>query len=525
MLRRYITNFDSEQIDKQETDCLIIGGGVAGLATAWYASQAGLKVTVAVRDTMLDSNTNKAQGGIAVALGEDDSLDLHIEDTLIAGAGLCTEDIVALVVDEGRQAVLDLIKLGAKFDSDENGICLGREGCHSRSRVIHAQGDATGREVVRALLHRVREEERITLREHLYAIDLLTTDSVCEGALFMREDGTKEIIRAKTVVLATGGLGRLYLHTTNPEGATGSALAMAYRAGASLMDMEFVQFHPTALAIEGLPNFLISEAVRGAGGLLRNAEGNRFMPRFHKMEELAPRDVVARAIYHEMQRADTLSVSLDVSQIEDFASHFPTITASCKEYGLNLPEDMIPVAPAAHYMMGGVQTDQFGETSVNRLFACGEAACTGLHGANRLASNSLLEGLAFGKRIAETIARRGYSHTKTDHWYFDKLTDENCTVDIVTETLRLKMTMTKQLGLIRQQQGLARAQDYFASMAKALKAYNMQTKEQMELFGMLQTGSLICLAAAMRQESRGGHYRSDYPQTMELWRKHLILQK
>ena len=376
MLRRYITNFDSEQIDKKETDCLIIGGGVAGLATAWYASQAGLKVTLAVRDTMLDSNTNKAQGGIAVALGEDDSLELHIEDTLIAGAGLCTEDIVALVVDEGRQAVLDLIELGAQFDSDENGICLGREGCHSRNRVIHAQGDATGREVVRALLHRVREEERITLREHLYAIDLLTTESVCEGALFMREDGTKEIIRAKTVVLATGGLGRLYLHTTNPEGATGSALAMAYRAGASLMDMEFVQFHPTALAIKGLPNFLISEAVRGEGGLLRNAEGKRFMPRFHKMEELAPRDVVARAIYHEMHRADTLSVSLDVSQIEDFATHFPTITASCKEYGLNLPEDMIPVAPAAHYMMGRIK-DHLGKDFMV-YSGCDEMAFSGL---------------------------------------------------------------------------------------------------------------------------------------------------
>lgn len=525
MLRRYITNFDSEQIAVQETDCLVIGGGVAGLTTAWYAAKAGMKVTLAVKDTKLDSNTNKAQGGIAVALGEDDSLELHVEDTVIAGAGLCTEEIVALVVEEGREAVRDLIALGAKFDSDEHGICLGREGCHSRSRVIHAQGDATGAEVVRALLARVTEEENITIKEHCYAIDLLTNDSVCEGALFMLADGMKQIIRAKAVVLATGGLGRLYIHTTNPEGATGSALAMAYRAGASLMDMEFVQFHPTALAIEGLPNFLISEAVRGAGGLLRNAEGNRFMPRFHKMEELAPRDVVSRAIYQEMHRADTLSVSLDVSRIEDFASHFPTITAACREYGLNVPEDMIPVAPAAHYMMGGVQTDRYGETRVKRLFACGEAACTGLHGANRLASNSLLEGLAFGKRIAQTIAERRYELTATTHWKFDKLKDEACPVDVEAETRRLKKTMTKQLGLVRQQQGLARAQDYFANMAKALKAYDMQTKEQMELFGMIQTGSLICLAAAMRQESRGGHYRSDYPQTMALWRKHLTLQK
>lgn len=525
MLRRYITNFDSEQIAQEQTDCLIIGGGVAGLTTAWYAAQAGLKVTVAVRDTRLDSNTNKAQGGIAVALGKDDSLDLHVEDTLIAGAGLCTEEIVRLVVDEGRSAVLDLIELGAKFDSDENGICLGREGCHSRSRVIHAQGDATGAEVVRALLARVTEHPSITLKEHMYAIDLLTTDSVCEGALFMLEDGTKQIIRAKAVVLATGGLGRLYIHTTNPEGATGSALAMAYRAGASLMDMEFVQFHPTALAIEGLPNFLISEAVRGAGGLLRNAEGSRFMPRFHKMEELAPRDVVARAIYQEMHRFDTLSVSLDVSQIKDFESHFPTITAACREYGLNVPEAMIPVAPAAHYMMGGIRTDNCGETCIKHLFACGEAACTGLHGANRLASNSLLEGLAFGKRIAQTIAERGYELTETARWQFDQLSDKVCPVDVDAEMHRLKMTMTNQLGLVRQQQGLARAQDYFADMAKALKAYDMQTKEQMELFGMIQTGSLICLAASMRQESRGGHYRSDYPQTSELWRKHLTLQK
>lgn len=525
MLRRYITNFDSEKITQQQTDCLVIGGGVAGLTTAWYAAKAGLKVTLAVKDTRLDSNTNKAQGGIAVALGEDDSLELHVEDTLIAGAGLCIQEIVELVVDEGRKAVRDLIALGAQFDSDENGICMGREGCHSRSRVIHAQGDATGAEVVRALLARVIEEPNITIKEHHYAIDLLTTESVCEGALFMLEDGTKQIIRAKAVVLATGGLGQLYVHTTNPQGATGSALAMAYRAGAALMDMEFVQFHPTALAIEGLPNFLISEAVRGAGGVLRNAEGKRFMMRFHKMEELAPRDVVSRAIYQEMHRFDTMNVSLDVSHIEDFASHFPTITEQCRNFGINVPEDMIPVAPAAHYMMGGVRTDRNGETCVKRLFACGEAACTGLHGANRLASNSLLEGLAFGKRIAETIAKREYQMTDTVRWYFDVLKEESCPVDTKAETQRLKKTMTKQLGLVRHQQGLARAQDYFAGMAKELKAYDMKTKEEMELFGMLQTGSLICLAAAMRQESRGGHYRSDYPQNMALWRKHSTLQK
>lgn len=525
MLRRYITNFDSEKIIQEETDCLVIGGGVAGLTTAWYAAKAGLGVTIAVKDTRLDSNTNKAQGGIAVALGADDSLELHVEDTLVAGAGLCTQEIVEMVVDEGRKAVRDLIALGAKFDSDENGICLGREGCHSRSRVIHAQGDATGAEVVRALLACVAEEPNITIKEHHYAVDLLSTDSVCEGALFMLEDGTKKIIRARSVVLATGGLGRLYVHTTNPEGATGAALAMAYRAGASLMDMEFVQFHPTALAIEGLPNFLISEAVRGAGGILRNAEGKRFMPRFHKMEELAPRDVVSRAIYQEMHRFDTMSVSLDVSHIEDFASHFPTITDQCRQFGINVPEEMIPVAPAAHYMMGGVRTDRNGETGIKRLFACGEAACTGLHGANRLASNSLLEGLAFGKRIAETIASRDYKWTETKRWQFDQLKDESCPVDTAEETRRLKKTMTKQLGLVRHQQGLARAQDYFANMAKVLKAYDMQTKDEMELFGMLQTGSLICLAAAMRQESRGGHYRSDYPQNMSLWRKHSTLQK
>lgn len=523
-MQRYLMNFDTEKIESHRADCLVVGSGVAGLVTAWHAAAAGLDVILMVRDSLEDSNTNKAQGGIAAVFGEDDTLDLHVADTLVAGAGLCDELIVRIVVEEGRREVKHLIELGAVFDRDENGrLCLGREGCHSRNRVIHAKGDATGAEVVRSMLAAVKSFSNIKVMENSYLVDLLTADGVCHGALALeKKTGRKKIVRAGAVVLATGGLGRLFTHTTNPEGAKGNGLAAAYRAGADLMDMEFVQFHPTSLVLKNAPNFLISEAVRGAGGVLRNARGERFMPRYHALADLAPRDIVARAIFNEMTLAGTDSVFLDVSGIgsEEIKNHFPMITATCREYGLDILKEMIPVAPAAHYMMGGIRVDARGESSVKRLFACGEASCTGLHGANRLASNSLLEGLAFGKRIAETIAGRGAAIDDGLTWSSGALRKaENAVPMNVSE---LQSLMERHLGLIRSRAGLEKAQEFLQRQQEQLSGQSADSIEMLDYRNMLTVCLSIAMAAQMRAESRGGHYRSDYPDTLPRWRRHIL---
>ena len=522
-MQRYLMNFDTSKMDSVKTDCLVVGSGVAGLVTAWHAAKSGLQVILMVKDSLTDSNTNKAQGGIAAVFGTDDNFNLHVADTLVAGAGLCDEAIVRIVVEEGQKEVKHLIDLGAIFDRDEHGaLCLGREGCHCRNRVLHAKGDATGAEVVRSMLMAIKDISNIKVMESSYLVDLLTDSGVCHGVLALdKTTGKQKIIRAGAVVLATGGLGRLFTHTTNPEGAKGNGLAVAYRAGAELMDMEFVQFHPTALVLKGAPNFLISEAVRGAGGVLRNAKGERFMPSYHELADLAPRDIVARAIFNEMQLAGTDSVFLDVSEIgeAEIANHFPMITATCKEYGLDIRKEMIPVAPAAHYMMGGIRVDAYGESSINHLFACGEAACTGLHGANRLASNSLLEGLAFGKRIAKTIAKRKLLVNDSLEWTNDGLaiaSVEDKEIDL------LQKMMNSHLGLIRNREGLESAQAFWQEKQVLVNGKSANSIKTLDYCNMLTVCMLITLAANMRTESRGGHYRSDYPHSINEWKQHII---
>lgn len=402
-MQRYLMNFDTRRLPRYEADALVIGSGVAGLTAAWHLARAGKSVLLAVRDTLFDSNTNKAQGGIAASFGSDDNPELHLADTLVAGAGLTDRDIARLVVTEGPEDIRLLAAHGAEFDRTADGrLALGREGCHCRHRIVHAHGDATGAEVARALNAMVAQEARVRPLEHCYVVDLLVHEGCVYGATALL-DGKKVVLRARATVLATGGTGRLFSKTTNPEGATGSGLAMAWRAGAEVMDMEFVQFHPTALALDGCPNFLISEAVRGAGAVLRNGKGERFMPKYHPMAELAPRDVVARCIFKEMQESGMDHAFLDATGIEGAAQKFPMIAETCRQYGVDIEHDFIPIAPAAHYMMGGVHTDAHGRTNLSGLYACGEAACTGLQGANRLASNSLLEGLVFGRRVAEDI--------------------------------------------------------------------------------------------------------------------------
>lgn len=524
---RYLVNFDVRQLPQEEWDYVVLGSGIAGLYTAYTAGRRGAGVAVLTKHTVLDSNTDKAQGGIAAALGKDDSPRLHLEDTLSAGAGLCAEEAVRILVGEGPRRVKELIALGARFDSSNGRLSLGREGAHSRHRVLHAGGDATGAEIQRILTERTAGLPGVRVLERHFAVDLLVKEGVCYGVLaYSVEEKRLKVFWGRTVVLATGGLGQLYEHTTNPVVATGDGVAMAYRAGAEVMDMEFVQFHPTVLNLPGAPRFLISEAVRGEGGVLRNSRGERFMPRYHALAELAPRDVVVRAILKEMDETGTETVFLDVTHLdqEKVAERFPTIYRTCRELGLDPAAEPIPVAPAAHYMMGGVKTNLHGETGISGLYACGEAACAGVHGANRLASNSLLDGLVFGKRIVDhsrTLRRRrkpfpgefGCARLKAP-----------ADVDYAELRRSLRRVMQKCAGAVREERGLKEAFAFFQKWAH-LFDHSAEGWDRMEVHNMLEVGRLIVQAALLRPESRGGHYRLDYPETVREWQKHILFKE
>ena len=519
-MQRYRMNFSTREMRKLRADCLVIGSGAAGLQAARTAAGLGRSVLLAVRDTLLDSNTNKAQGGIAASFGTDDNPSLHLQDTLVAGAGLSNEEISRLVVTEGPRDVAELSAHGAVFDRRPDGqLALGREGCHSRRRIVHAQGDATGAEVARSLLALASREQRIQALEHCYVVDLLTRRGRCYGAVALLA-GEPVCLLAGAVILATGGCGQLFLHTTNPAGALGSGIAMAYRAGAAVMDMEFVQFHPTALALPGCPSFLISEAVRGAGALLQNARGERFMPRYHPMAELAPRDVVARAIFQEMEQAGEDHLYLDARKVSGAAEKFPMIARTCREYGVDISREPIPVAPAAHYMMGGVRTDAWGRTNIAGLYACGEAACTGLQGANRLASNSLLEGLVFGRRAGKQAAVDGLRVTDGLDWHSEGLRPAEVS-ELSRQTLALQRGMSRWLGICREGAGLSQAVAWFASLSLEYDGLEARSPEMLDFFSRLQLGSLMAWAALRRRESRGAHYRSDFPETLAAWRCHV----
>jgi L-aspartate oxidase len=530
MFRRYIFHTSNAGcMTTMETDVVVIGTGIAGLYTALKISEYA-RVLLLSKRTLTESNTNRAQGGIAAAIAEGDSPELHRDDTLAAGAGLNRPEAVDILVHESPECIRDLIRMGAEFDREDNRIALTQEAAHSTRRILHAQGDATGAEIIRTLSQNVMDSPSITVMTDTFAVDLVTEGNVCRGVIVQLPDRSFQCILAKATVLATGGTGNLYRYTTNPDMATGDGLAMAYRAGAELEDLEFVQFHPTALCYPGAPRFLLSEALRGEGAVLRNIRGERFMPDYHEAAELAPRDVVARAIVTEMERTHSTFVYLDITHKppEKIRARFPTIYAFCLSYGLDLTTDWIPVAPAAHYMMGGVKTDLNGATCIDRLYACGEVSCTGLHGANRLASNSLSEGLVFGRRIAADIRR--WMESPAPKAFRLPSVESRREIQTLHETiaakkLHLQKVMVRYAGVKRSQESLTRALAELGRLTPVL-LQGHDRPEEFEFVNLLTCAILVVQAALHRRESRGGHYRTDYPhRDDERFAKHIIFQK
>lgn len=492
---------------------LVIGSGLGGLLAAVRAADAGHQVVLVTKSVLPESNTRYAQGGIAAALFRDDSVDAHVRDTLRAGAGLCDPAAVRVLCEEGPARVRDLIRFGVDFDRDESGVARGLEAAHSRSRVVHSGGDATGAAVEAALVATVRRRTAVEVREHTMLVDLLVDDDdgAIRGARVLGPDGLQRSLDADAVILATGGAGALYTHTTNPSVATGDGVAAAYRAGASVADLEFYQFHPTALAVPGTP--LVSEAVRGEGAVLRSQSGERFMLAEHPDAELAPRDVVARAIARQMERQHGAPVLLDATELgrELLETRFPTITAACRAAGLDWAVDPIPVAPAAHYWMGGVETDVWGRTSLPGLFAVGEAARTGAHGANRLASNSLLEAAVFADRAVRAL---GQPWPAREPGAVSRPVDAAWSADLdlsLVQRTELQHLLWDFAGVHRSGVGLARAARILNEWASPPATSTSVTA--LEDRNLLDLARLLVSAALARDESRGAHYRSDFADT------------
>jgi len=523
------------------SEFLVIGSGIAGMFAALCLARSG-QVNLVTKRSLDESNSYFAQGGVAVAIKEPDSPESHREDTLQAGAGLCDPGPVEVLVNEGPLRARELMELGVEFDHHGDEIALSKEGAHSYDRVIHAQGDSTGRAISKKLGELVRADDAIHIFEYHFVRELLVEDGRCWGAIVLDEEGgVTRVFRARATVLAAGGAGQLFAETSNPSTATGDGIALGYRAGADVRDIEFVQFHPTVLMADtGESRFLLSETLRGEGAVLVNSRGERFMQKYHRLGDLAPRDIVARAIWTEMYEAGVDHVYLDASEMreKDVEKRFPTIYSVCRDNGWDMKNDLLPVAPAAHYMMGGVKTSVTGATSIPGLFACGEVACTGVHGANRLASNSLLETVVFGKRAAAGASRYAASYARDLQF---PASSGNVALDVGKgedgedaageDTNRLadarkqiQEVMWRRAGIVRCRESLMQAQTALSEIRSHIKGGSFSPAYG-EVINMLDLADGLVQAALIREESRGAHYRSDFPTSRWEWCKHIILNK
>ncbi len=520
---RYCLDFDARRLPHVFTDVLVLGSGAAGLRAALEAS-ASCEVLVVARKDLDDTNTALAQGGIAAALGPGDDPAKHRQDTLATGNGLADPAVVDSVTREAPDCIRELVDWGAAFDRENGALALAREGGHSVPRLARARGDATGAEIQKVLLRKAEASPNIRFAGRTFAVDLLTHEGRCVGALLLKPGSNVQIVWAQACILATGGAGRLYRETTNPPGACGDGLAMAYRAGAACRDLEFVQFHPTALYLAGASRFLISEAARGEGGVLLDSKGRRFMTGVHDKAELAPRDVVSRAISDAIRQAGGNCVYLDLRHLDavDLRERFPAIAKTLASYGIDIRRDLIPVRPSAHYMVGGLLTDEHGATSLPGLFAAGEVASTGLHGANRLGSNSLLEALVFGKRAGRASAKQVEEQARP-----------RAVLDLAAGGVMpegpsgalhfkdfensLQSLMWRDVGLERNEDGLTEALEKIAFWSGYVLHRRFQSPRGLSLQNMLQVARLVALGALRRHESRGVHFRTDFPEPDPSW--------
>ena len=529
---RYLVAFGPKRVPHCFTDVLILGGGLAGLRAA-LAIDRRFSVTVVTKDDLRSSSSQWAQGGIAGVVDPEDRFDNHVADTLTAGCGLCHLDVVDSVIREAPARIGELIAWGTRFDERDGTLELGREGGHSHHRIVHALGDATGREVMRAVIEQTRALDNLSIWPDTFTIDLVTHEGGCRGAVVWHPAHGKTIVWARRTILATGGAGQLYRESTNPPGASGDGMALAWRAGAEVRDMEFMQFHPTVLYIAGGSRSLITEAVRGAGAHLVDRDGHRFMPDFDPRGELAPRDVVSRAITEVMHRTHHANVYLDLTHLDADAMRrkFPGMAEICGKFGLDMARDRIPVRPGAHYMIGGVTVDPLGRTSVPGLFAAGEVTSSGLHGANRLASNSLLEGLVYGARTGATVSEELLGSGDAEDYRVPAIGNQRHgdrgtePLDLADIRNSLRALMWRHVGVEREAESLQEALESVEGWCRYVLPRQFGDPQGWQLQNMLEVARLMIRSALDRRETRGVHFRADHPAADPAWMRHIAWQR